>query len=396
MTTEGAADPAVPGQAAVLDQTAVLDQVPGLDDPAEPWGGQAASWIRRVVAVLFDSLVLSAVAFLTADVVPVSVPSYVPVPFGAGEPAAASWTRSGWMVALTVVMLAMQAYLGSTPGKLAMGIAVVRDADARPVGLVRTVLRLVAHLLDAVLLIGYLRPIWHRERRTFADSLTGTVVLRTPSPLRYRFPRGPGIGPSAVLEAAVVPRWRRVATGVSMLVCAASSAMAFGPVQSASTSAQVCSPVVVPAAGVPFDAATSFGSGAVEVSLARTVETRLGIERPRASGEASLLVRWDTGGRAIPDGATARFVVLDGAGDAIWAVHGVVRRGVLVPARADQGAVAALTDGVVGFEASGDLASRYGPSVAERRWQMTLVQQVEAADGSPVAATSVCSAPEVD
>ncbi len=80
-----------------------------------------------------------------------------------------------------VVLLGMQAYTGSTPGKLVMSIAVLDSTTGRPLGLWRMTVRWFAHLLDAILLIGYLRPLWDPKRRTFADSLVGSDAVVLPA-----------------------------------------------------------------------------------------------------------------------------------------------------------------------------------------------------------------------
>lgn len=145
-----------------------------------------ASWGRRVVAALLDSAVLGAVAwFAVGDVR--SAPSLQPT-IGFPPPAedVASWTSSAVLVAALLTMLLLQGLTGQTPGRRVVGIAVVRATDDglptdAPAGVLRSVGRWLAHLLDAILLIGYLRPLWHHERRTFADSLLGTVVVRRPA-----------------------------------------------------------------------------------------------------------------------------------------------------------------------------------------------------------------------
>lgn len=75
-------------------------------------------------------------------------------------------------------MVCLQAFTGATPGKAALGIRVVGETSGRPVGVPRTVVRWLAHLLDAILFLGYLRPLWHVRRQTFADTLLGTIVVR--------------------------------------------------------------------------------------------------------------------------------------------------------------------------------------------------------------------------
>ncbi len=137
-----------------------------------------ASWGQRVVAAILDNAILAGVSWLALGP-GFGVPTLTPRWAGAAEEAA---LNAGLLVlvpiAALVVLLVLQALTGWTPGKLVTGIRLVREEDRRPAGLWTTVARWALHLLDAILLIGYLRPIWHAERQTFADSIVGTVVLR--------------------------------------------------------------------------------------------------------------------------------------------------------------------------------------------------------------------------
>lgn len=136
-----------------------------------------ARWLRRVGAVLLDTGLLGGVAWLTAGDAGASPTLWAGV-FSPDDGVVIGWPA--WAAA--AVILALQAWTGWTPGKLVVGIAAIRDRDGRPAGLLRTLGRALAHLLDAILFIGYLRPLWHRERRTFADSIARTVVvLRRPA-----------------------------------------------------------------------------------------------------------------------------------------------------------------------------------------------------------------------
>jgi Mce-associated membrane protein len=111
-----------------------------------------------------------------------------------------NWARGPLVlvpVTALAVLLVLQGTTGWTPGKLVLGIRVVREEEHRPAGLWRTSARWVLHLLDAILLIGYLRPLWHPRRQTFADGIVHTVVVRELPDL----PRRPRI---AVYSAAVV------------------------------------------------------------------------------------------------------------------------------------------------------------------------------------------------
>jgi Mce-associated membrane protein len=137
-----------------------------------------ASWGQRVVAAILDNAILAGVSWLALGP-GFGVPTLTPGWAGAAEDAA----RNGGLLVLVpiaalVVLLVLQALTGWTPGKLVTGIRMVREEDHRPAGLWKTVARWALHLLDAIFLIGYLRPLWHARRQTFADSIVRTVVLR--------------------------------------------------------------------------------------------------------------------------------------------------------------------------------------------------------------------------
>lgn len=179
------------------------DLDPALPDvglyPAPP---DYASWSRRVVAYLLDTAIVATVSFLAVG--PVGVPQILPgVSVGASD--GATIGESGWLVATAVAFILLQAYAGWTPGKRTVGIVVVREETGRAAGLITTVLRWLAHILDAFLFIGFLRPLWHARRRTFADSLCSTVVLRQVRPLVPFLGPGTGTGgptPSRTVTAA--------------------------------------------------------------------------------------------------------------------------------------------------------------------------------------------------
>ncbi|GIG41112.1 RDD family protein [Cellulomonas phragmiteti] len=145
-----------------------------------------ASWGRRVVAALLDGAVLSAITWFAAGE-GATAPSLQPT-FDSGGPAdTVPWTSSAVLAGAWLAMLVLQGLTGQTPGRRVVGIEVVHAPSDGPVGgppgVLRSVLRWFAHLLDAFLLVGYLRPLWHAERRTFADSLADTVVVhRAPAP----------------------------------------------------------------------------------------------------------------------------------------------------------------------------------------------------------------------
>ncbi|MFI2361590.1 RDD family protein [Promicromonospora sp. NPDC019610] len=140
-------------------------------------GAAYATWGQRVVAAILDDAILAGVTWLAlgSGFSPVTL---TPVFAAAGTEA---WGRGPLVLiplAALGALLVLQGTTGWTPGKLVLGIRVVREDEHRPAGLWRTAARWVLHVLDAVLLVGYLRPLWQPRRQTFADSIVHTVVVR--------------------------------------------------------------------------------------------------------------------------------------------------------------------------------------------------------------------------
>jgi len=157
--------------------TAVLDAIPetAAEDPAPE--RPTASWLARAGAFSVDMLLGDAV-IVTMALLTLSAP----------RRGWLWWTFTGVAV-LVVVLVAVNRLLlptitGWSLGRALFGIA-VRNRDGSPVGLARLVGRDLAHLLDtAALFIGWLWPLWDRRRRTFADLLLRTEVLKVGPPQR--------------------------------------------------------------------------------------------------------------------------------------------------------------------------------------------------------------------
>ncbi|BBX67275.1 RDD family protein [Mycolicibacterium psychrotolerans] len=100
----------------------------------------------------------------------------------------ARWVFTGAGAAALFAMafnrLVAPAATGWTLGRAVCGIA-VRDRSGAPVGIARLTLRELAHLVDTLaVFVGWLWPLWDRRRRTFADLLARTEVLRVARPRR--------------------------------------------------------------------------------------------------------------------------------------------------------------------------------------------------------------------
>lgn len=220
-----------------------------------------ASWWLRVLAVLLDSSVVATVVWLVAG----GRPGLATLPmFGTDlelSPAG-QWSLGGSLLVLAL----LQAYTGMTPGKRVAGIAVVDARTHRPIGLLGTVLRWLAHFLDAIFMIGYLRAAWNPEGRTFADSLLGTVVVRSTRPEPHPWVaavRGPRPEPATWWS-------RHVVGGLALVLCAVGAAASLmqGTGGSAGTTATT--------------SCQSGGSDAtahVETTARVSWESRLGVER---------------------------------------------------------------------------------------------------------------------
>ncbi|WP_051703218.1 RDD family protein [Oerskovia turbata] len=194
--------------------------LPALDDP--PLLGPYASWLRRAGAFVLDNSILAALMFVVVG--PGVAPSALPGLDNNGSTGTAfegvTWSESAWMIGAVLTMVLLQAYTGATPGKRAAGIVVVNRDSGRPVGFLTTVLRWLAHFLDALCFVGYLRPLWDEQHRTFADSLLSTVVVRSVAP-----------APHALLAPFVRQERRgsKVVTAAATVLCVAGLLYAYGP-----------------------------------------------------------------------------------------------------------------------------------------------------------------------
>jgi Mce-associated membrane protein len=102
-----------------------------------------------------------------------------------------TWLRWTYVtvIALTVAALLVNRVLlpsltGWTLGRAVTAIRVVSPDGQRP-GLLRVLLRELAHLLDtAAALVGWFWPLWDGRRRTFADMLARTEVHAVGPPAR--------------------------------------------------------------------------------------------------------------------------------------------------------------------------------------------------------------------
>ena len=310
--------------------------------PPPPRVLELSGWWLRVLASVLDSILLAAVSYLAFPV----QAAYQPAPPGdlplslplVAVPEGATWPDTAWLLGAAAVFYLMQAYLGSTPGKLVMGIAVVRLADCRPAGTLRTVGRALAHVLDGIFMIGYLRPLWNVRHQTFADSIAGTVVVATRRPLPYVLQPDRVFAHSA--ERDRMPASRRVLTAVAVVACLVAVPLGASSIGSGSM-AERCT--------VPSVAGSAFAlvGGSVDRHAGTILENRLGIERRRIDGPAGVRVTWDWEGTTPADDVILR-VTVQPAGGAPFDLSTVMRGGQVLPAQGltplDDGTAAVLVE----------------------------------------------------
>jgi uncharacterized RDD family membrane protein YckC len=92
-----------------------------------------------------------------------------------------------WLAGLVVAVLFMvwnhgylQGTTGSSLGKRVLHFQVIDEKTGEPVGFGRSVVRQLAHVVDAVpVFAGYLFPLWDAKRQTLADKIMSTVCVPT-------------------------------------------------------------------------------------------------------------------------------------------------------------------------------------------------------------------------
>ncbi|MEU5958183.1 RDD family protein [Streptomyces sp. NPDC047525] len=89
-----------------------------------------------------------------------------------------SWVGIITMIAAVVVQLIREGRTGQTVGKRVFGIRAVRDRDGLPPGVGLALSRRLCQVLNyPVFGLGWLWAIWDTKKQTFADKITGAVVV---------------------------------------------------------------------------------------------------------------------------------------------------------------------------------------------------------------------------
>ncbi len=137
----------------------------------------AGFWIRFVAAII-DGLV---VGFSSAAVEAILLPTLRPNLTPMGMASSAALIGVVYLVGMSIGAAYEGLFvnkLGATPGKMVLGLRVVRP-DGGPVSLGRAVGRYFAKLLSAmILLIGYIMAAFDPQKRALHDMIVDTRVIK--------------------------------------------------------------------------------------------------------------------------------------------------------------------------------------------------------------------------
>jgi uncharacterized RDD family membrane protein YckC len=142
--------------------------MPGMPMGAMPDGGpQFAEWPIRVAASIIDALPIFAVGIV------IQILSAISSVFGL--------IGSVIYIGAGLYLAYLTGLKGASPGKRVMGIQVVNAQTGQHIGGVNGMVRSLAHIADYCTCgIGYLFPLWDKEKQTFADKIMKTHVILGP------------------------------------------------------------------------------------------------------------------------------------------------------------------------------------------------------------------------
>ncbi len=157
-------------------------------------------WLSRAAAYLVDHLPLALILGVGWLVLQNSVDSACLTditPYTVDQICSIGYSTLGVTVMWGAVLVGLayfvwnygyrQGTTGSSIGKSLLRLTVVSENTGKPIGFGASVLRQIAHLIDAgILYIGYLFPLWDAKRQTLADKIMATVCL----PIEQAAPHG--------------------------------------------------------------------------------------------------------------------------------------------------------------------------------------------------------------
>lgn len=140
----------------------------------------------RLAAGLIDGLILAAIWFTVMVILgPYDESPNTPLPIPVAMEEAATYSHRTvavmvYLIVSVVYWVLFWTWRGQTPGKMAMGIKIVRT-DGSPIGLGRSVLRCIGYTISSfIFLIGHLWIVIDPEKQGIYDKIASTYVVRLP------------------------------------------------------------------------------------------------------------------------------------------------------------------------------------------------------------------------
>jgi uncharacterized RDD family membrane protein YckC len=171
--------PPPPGEYGYGSAPAAYGQPAGTEPPY-------ANWLYRVASFLVDSLINGIPATIGSAIYNASITRTV-VGDRVVETSGPSAGATIVVLLLTALSIAIfvwntcirQGRTGQSFGKQLVGTKLVSARTGQPIGGGMAFVRYVCHIIDALpCYLGYLWPIWDRQRQTFADKIIGTYVIK--------------------------------------------------------------------------------------------------------------------------------------------------------------------------------------------------------------------------
>jgi uncharacterized RDD family membrane protein YckC len=145
-------------------------------------------WFTRVVAYVIDSIPVYLLAIIGGVVLSVFRQVETICVSGASCTSDSAPSTTAWIIFSVCVLIAMvftlwnfvvrQGNTGSSIGKQMMKFKVVGEQAQQPIGVFKSLLRQMAHGIDALICyVGFLFPLWDAKRQTIADKLMKTVCV---------------------------------------------------------------------------------------------------------------------------------------------------------------------------------------------------------------------------
>jgi uncharacterized RDD family membrane protein YckC len=94
-----------------------------------------------------------------------------------------------FFIGYSLLLIVQIGRTGQTPGLAAVGGRLVREESGEVLGVVQGVVRVLANILNLV--IGWFFPIWDKRKRTLADKVMKTAVIKTGKHSYVWFPSSP-------------------------------------------------------------------------------------------------------------------------------------------------------------------------------------------------------------